>query len=1247
MPRLLLRLLALVGILLVGIPSARAQSCTCNATIQSSPDEACNLTLTPSALLTGNLANNCPGPYTITLRDPIGAIIAQDTGALTIDAAPFLGQTLRAAVTSDNGNSCTGIEVLVEDKLAPAILNCEDITLACNDLIGLDTLLPPVVTDNCTAAGALDVQTGTIQFGPVCDGTNVRARLLQQTIATDASGNDSTCLRTIFFTAIPLADIVLPADTTLFDCTVLLDTALLGLPRFNGQPVGTNDLCGFVVVDTFIFDSGPQSCPRTLAREITIVDNCIAAGFVRDTQVVVINDTIPPVLTCPADITIGNVPGQCFGALAALPAPTAVDDCDTNVSISSTMSFGKALQIPLGTQTITYSASDNCGNKSTCTVTVTVVDTETPTVICDQITQISLNNIGTAFVPAAVFNDGSFDNCAGPLLFEASRDGVAYGPGVTFGCADVGQVNMVFFRATSADGLSDICMVEVLVDDKIGPLLACPADLTVNCTDLATDLSVYGQPTVLETCGATLTTDSTSTVGNCGTGVIMRTFTATDASGNASSCTQLITVINPTPFDGTGIVFPADVTVENQCLTDLSSLSPGNLPPGAQFPDLPAADCAMLGVSFEDQVFDINGPACFKIVRTWTVLDWCQFDAQNNPGAGLFSDQQIIKAVDTNAPAFVGLPDTVVAGLDATCSFGAVNLIATGNDDCATELTFTNNGPFGDGADASGNYPPGNTTVTFSLSDGCGNFVSQNVVVSVIDNKAPTPICRNGVIGELANMTIAGQNQILAMVDAELFNLSSVDNCTAPGALQYFIRRSNPALTTPPTTTQLTFDCSDLGLTLIDVYVVDEAGNFDFCAMTPLFIQDNNNLCTAVSDPQVAAINGEVRCPDGTEVADVQIRVTNNMAPATQTNASGAYALSNLPTGYNYTVVAEKDDDLLAGVSTYDIVLISKHILGTQPFTLPEQYLAADVNNSGAVSALDMVALRKAILLLTSEFPNNTSYRFLPADHVFADPTAPWASPIPSAYATGLLTAPMRADFRAIKVGDVNGVTPNLTAPTAADRNDESAPLVFDDRALRAGESYRLRVALPGAARYEGLQFQLSTEALRFDELRSAHLTVDEYALTERSLVVSWLHENYRPVAGDFFELYVTAETDGLLSELLRLGTRLSAEAYPAGGTPAPIVLDFRPVVPADVEVHAARPNPFTTLTRIDFTLPQAQEVRFAVTDAAGRSVYRRTATYPGGSQQLVLRGEALPSGLLFLTIETAQGRQVIKLVRG
>ncbi len=117
-----------------------------------------------------------------------------------------------------------------------------------------------------------------------------------------------------------------------------------------------------------------------------------------------------------------------------------------------------------------------------------------------------------------------------------------------------------------------------------------------------------------------------------------------------------------------------------------------------------------------------------------------------------------------------------------------------------------------------------------------------------------------------------------------------------------------------------------------------------------------------------------------------------------------------------------KNDNILDRVTTFDLVLIRKHILNLQKLDSPCKLIAADANNSGTITTADMLAIRKVVLHITDTFPNNTSWRFIPANYEFPDPTNPFIEEFPEQLDYNLLdSSQVNQDYIGIKIGDING----------------------------------------------------------------------------------------------------------------------------------------------------------------------------------------------------------------------------------
>ena len=261
-----------------------------------------------------------------------------------------------------------------------------------------------------------------------------------------------------------------------------------------------------------------------------------------------------------------------------------------------------------------------------------------PTAICDQNTVVAIGQTGISIAQAVTFDDGSTDN-VGIVLMEVRRmdspacpgsDATPFGPTVPFYCCDIGTTVMVEFRVSDAAGNTNSCMVEVEAQDKLNPVIYCPADISILCTDYPIP-SLTGEATASDNCETNITityNDISVTEDDCGEGQITRVWTATAGSGQYStaSCIQIITITNPSYFEEDDITWPIDY----EATTCGMGLEPENLPSPYNEPILDEGNCNNVAVGHTDQILEFGGAdACLKILRKWHVVDWCQ--ASGNP----------------------------------------------------------------------------------------------------------------------------------------------------------------------------------------------------------------------------------------------------------------------------------------------------------------------------------------------------------------------------------------------------------------------------------------------------------------------------------------------------------------------------------------------------------------------------------------------------------------------------------------
>ena len=557
--------------------------------------------------------------------------------------------------------------------------------------------------------------------------------------------------------------------------------------------------------------------------------------------------------------------------------------------------------------------------------------------------------------------------------------------------------------------------------------------------------------------------------------------------------------------------------------------------------------------------------------------------------------------------------------------------------------------------------PYGTHKIKWIVSDGCGNETICEYNFVVKDCKAPTVVCINGL-----SVNLMPPGMIKVFISD--FILGAQDNCTPEDQLIFGIRRSSDGVNLPIDAnglpiTSLTFNCgNDLGNQPVELWVQDLAGNADFCE-TVIQIQDNQGICGNTNATVAGVLKTEAG--NGLEECDVELSGQDPSGPTfnhfVMTDENGQFQFENLvPMNANYTITPTKDDNPLNGVSTYDLVLISKHILGLQPFDSPFKMIAADANMSGSVTTFDVVELRKLILGIYSELPSNTSWRFIDKSYTFPVPANPFHSTFPENKAvTGIHASVMDDDFVAVKVGDVNGTAIANAQMTTDDRSVNTLLFDVEDKKVKNGEVFT--VDFKSAEKVAGCQFTLNFGELEvMDIIPGGDMKAENFALfpAEKALTASWNSPDAggKPVS---FSVKFRAKQAGELSEMLGVSSRITrAEAYTESYSNdvrdfdlLDIALRFNgedgPVVTGiGFELYQNQPNPFTNRTSVGFHLPEATRATLSVFDESGRLLHTQSGDFTKGYNAVTLDRSALKStGLLYYKLETANESATRKMI--
>lgn len=1208
-------------------------------------------------------------------------------------------------VSITTGNSCWNWHTF-EDKLAPEIF-CGSDTIPCYSDVNFANINP----FDCSGPVTPHILSMTTQELPCTEANEGFLRRIFRTYyATDAVGNVSdTCTDTIVIARPDADSIVWPAtDTVYCDQNYLKDQAgnpssvVTGVPVIGAEevPLYPNNLMNVCGLYTSYTDQViPLGCMTKVMRTWNTTEWYCGIDYEYErVQIIFILDTVPPTLTIVDDFSVNTDNFQCT-ANVLIPPAVASDNCQSTLNwhVSYPGGFknqngGFIVNLPVGIHQIIYSVNDGCINNSIDTLLITVTDGVAPNAICIENTVASIPN-GSNFVrvPATSFDNGSWDNC-GPVTFEVARmnpdcngdldDQTTRRDFIDFYCCDISPVGVqVRLFVIDQSGNESECMVLIKIQDKTPPTLTAPPSMYVPCGFeydednlgltfgyIITDGSARRQANIYtssdgdfyygfldgianDNCNVVIDENVVYDFDDCGAGTITRTFTATDPFGNTVTRTQIITIYK-TPLNLSADLFlePRDtMIVDGSCLVE--NLDPEDLPDlySPQFLGDPVSECFNLAYNHRDELYVGLPDACFKIIRYWTIIDWCYASVYGLDAAleTAVRYTQVIKVKNTVAPVFAPIANITAVSEDLDCFQEYVVVTNSATDDCtpANQLRYNykidynyavNGTPTwdvqGTGNNASGIYPLGVHRVCFYATDLCGNVGESCLTVTVINEKKPTPVAHH-LVTEIMPSTGT------ITLPAHFFDAGSFANCGGP--LKY-------SFSSDVNDTLVTFDCDDIGNNppaSVEFWVTDQFGNQDYVVVT-VIIQDNNNVCDGNLTTFVA---GRIQTENSEGIPKVSVSGPSN----TNTTNEGTYKFNSINTGTSYTIKPKSERDPLNGVETGDIIKIQNHILSKKALDGAYKIIAADVNMDNKVTVTDIVAMRKLILGKVDQFPSGQSWRFVDKAFVFADESNPFKNEFPEQITVTPSATMNDLDFFGMKLGDVNGnVTLSLDGGEVIEvRNDKTINFTAADQMIPAGIPTEITFRATDFNNIEGFQMSVATaQNVRITNVTSNEISFDESnynTISDKTTRMSWNAEGSTTTEGAI-TFTVVADRDINASEAFSIDNKdLKGTAYGTDESTYNVDLKFTGNTNEGVTVFQNRPNPFSDETRIGVNLPENLDVTLKIYDINGRTVYQATKQYAKGLNEIVINANMInATGVLYYEVSTKFGTEMKKMIR-
>ena len=736
-----------VSLALVDI-SGNIDSCFANVEIAKNPPsvtckdttlglDSLGILVFIQANVVDELFDNCGVDTLIFTPD---SIACADTGIVSVQvtAIGIAGQV----------DSCT-TNLFIVDNLAPIAL-CSTPTVYLN-AAGIATIsvvdIDSTSSDNC-GLDTLYLSRDTLDCADL-GGTTVTL------FVQDISGNLSTCI-----SSITVLD-TLPVNTLCKNDSIYLDNAGFAPLTLDNLDGGSNDNCG---IDSFsigrtgfgCLETGVDTVSLTVFYVNGIIDSC--------QSLITVLDTFPDTAVCQLlTIYIDSAGSPLLLSPLQVFAPGG-PSCRIDSMFLSDSVFTCA---DTGSVSISLTAIDYLGDTTSCTTTITTLDTISPFMVCAPL-DVVLDSLGQGGLIGDDLDGGSTDNCGIDTLI-ASQD--------SFTVFFLGT-NSITLYGVDVNGNIDSCISIVSVLDTLTGDAEC-GDVTVLLDSMGTvtldptDVFIGGIPPF----NIDTMTLSPSSFGCSPPDVKIATLVVNLLNTSISSCTTNVTVVDTILPEMACNDLSIDLNSSGTYLVDINDLDGGindNCGIASLFASQLLFDCTDTGsVIVTLSALDVKGniDSCFSTI---TVMD-------TTPPDPLCASTTLF--LDTIGETIL-LPSVLDGGSSDNCGIETLT-ISQDTFDCA-EI--------------------GDHLVTLILTDGSGNTSSCLALITVEDTLTPVLLCADTTI----QLDSSGMH---ALIPADI-DVGSTDNC--------FIDSLELS--------QSLFGCADLGTVLVQLYAVDSSGNLDSCS---------------------------------------------------------------------------------------------------------------------------------------------------------------------------------------------------------------------------------------------------------------------------------------------------------------------------------------------------------------------------------------------------------------------------------
>jgi len=675
------------------------------------------------------------------------------------DACSF---TLDSISTNQVGDDCAGGMV---DYLYTFSDACDNVTIATQRFILVADTTPPTAASpnpqnltcgNVVPAAATNLAEVMASVTPVldtCGVSNFLMVVVQSTLdacgagtvdhiytLSDLCGNMTTVTQRFVLVPDTAPPVAFTPNPQALACTDTVPAAATNLMEFMTLVSPAADNCSFDLIGIST-NSDLDACGNGSISHIYTLSDCANSTII--TQRYDFLDVVAPSISSPTNQTV-----DCS---TALPAPvsdtaafiaaggTAFDSCSA-VSLIATSTNDLRNTCGNGNIQYLYTFSDACGNTNLGFQVYLVAD-----VIAPAVSNPAPITVGCPDALPKPYADIAAFVAAGGMVSEgcSSASLTLIGTNGTINACGNGTVDVVYVVADLCSNSVSVAQ-RIIILDETAPMATPPMPISITCADSIPVLDlqsfVDAGGSFTSDCGAVSLSlfASTGMLDNCGVGLLDRVYEISDACGNATYVTQVVTIAD----DGPPVFSSQPISTVRECGANNDPI-PGF---AAQL-----SDCSPIAIARSSSTNFLCGQTdLFVITNVWNATDFC---------GNLSSVTQVIAVIDTTAPTITASPSNLMVDCSSQVPEGRIESIGW-QDSCASAVVSVSTNTQDGGC-------TGSVVYTFTVTDACGNATSAFQTITWDDLEAPVLVCGTSMMAQCGSLPIPNFSAV-----------SATDNCS-------------------------------------------------------------------------------------------------------------------------------------------------------------------------------------------------------------------------------------------------------------------------------------------------------------------------------------------------------------------------------------------------------------------------------------------------------------------------------------